>query len=88
MLRIDAVVAGADVANACGDVVVLVDGEGVEAGGYGGTQDGKKHYCEQEKGNREFAPSGRRRDSGDAATFRAVVRFGQSNFLLNGRRTQ
>ena len=41
---IDAVVAGAKVAHARGDVVVLIDGEGVKTGGYGGTQNRQENY--------------------------------------------
>jgi hypothetical protein len=42
VLGIDAVVAGAEVAYAGDDVVVLVGGEGVEACGDGGAEDGEE----------------------------------------------
>ena len=50
VLGIDAVVAGAKVAHARGDVVVLIDGEGVETGSYCGTQNRQeKDHKHQER---------------------------------------
>jgi hypothetical protein len=45
MFGIDAVVAGAEVGDAGDDVLVLVGGEGIEASGDGGAEDGEEDDC-------------------------------------------